>query len=81
MSEYMALYRKWRPMTFDEVVGQEQISETLKNSIKTGLMHTFSAAQEERARPPLQKYLQERSTAKIPRTEIPATNVPPAAEF
>ena len=31
----MALYRKWRPMTFDEIVGQDQISATLKNSIKT----------------------------------------------
>lgn len=42
MSEYMALYRKWRPMTFDEVVGQEQISETLKNSIKTGrIAHAY----------------------------------------
>jgi DNA polymerase III subunit gamma/tau len=28
-----ALYRKWRPTTFDEVVGQEHITATLKNSI------------------------------------------------
>lgn len=42
MSEYMALYRKWRPMTFDEIVGQEQISETLKNSVKTGrIAHAY----------------------------------------
>jgi len=38
----MALYRKWRPMTFDDVVGQDQISETLKNSIKTGrIAHAY----------------------------------------
>lgn len=42
MSEYMALYRKWRPMTFDDVVGQDQISETLKNSIRTGrIAHAY----------------------------------------
>ena len=42
MSEYMALYRKWRPLTFDDMVGQEQISETLKNSIKTGrIAHAY----------------------------------------
>ena len=32
--EYQALYRKWRPMTFDDVVGQEHICQTLKNEIK-----------------------------------------------
>lgn len=31
---HMALYRKWRPMTFDEVVEQRHIVTTLKNSIK-----------------------------------------------
>jgi DNA polymerase-3 subunit gamma/tau len=31
-----ALYRKWRPKTFDEVVGQEHITTTLKNQIATG---------------------------------------------
>ncbi len=33
---YQALYRKWRPKTFDEVVGQKHITETLKNQISTG---------------------------------------------
>ncbi|MEG2380228.1 MAG: DNA polymerase III subunit gamma/tau [Oscillospiraceae bacterium] len=34
MSEsYQALYRKWRPMTFSDTVGQEHVSTTLKNSI------------------------------------------------
>lgn len=33
---YTALYRKFRPETFDEVSGQEPIVRTLKNQIKTG---------------------------------------------
>ncbi len=31
-----ALYRKWRPSTFDEVVGQEHITRTLQNSVAAG---------------------------------------------
>lgn len=31
---YQALYRVWRPQTFDELVGQAVITETLKNAIK-----------------------------------------------
>lgn len=31
---YTALYREWRPKTFDDVVGQEHITVTLKNQIK-----------------------------------------------
>ncbi len=30
---YQALYRKWRPKTFDEVIGQSHIINTLKNEI------------------------------------------------
>lgn len=33
---YVALYRKWRPQNFDEVIGQNHISQTLKNAICTG---------------------------------------------
>lgn len=33
---YQALYRKWRPKTFDDVVGQQHVTETLKNEILTG---------------------------------------------
>ncbi|MGM9540889.1 DNA polymerase III subunit gamma/tau [Anaerovibrio sp.] len=32
----MALYRKWRPGGFDELVGQEHVSRTLSNAINTG---------------------------------------------
>ena len=39
---YQALYRKWRPQTFDEVVGQQHITQTLKNQVKTGrLSHAY----------------------------------------
>ena len=39
---YQALYRKWRPQTFDEVVGQQHITETLKNQVKSGrLSHAY----------------------------------------
>ena len=30
---YQALYRKWRPQTFSDVIGQEHIVDTLKNQI------------------------------------------------
>ena len=30
---YKALYRKWRPLTFDDVIGQTHITKTLKNEI------------------------------------------------
>ena len=33
---YKALYRKYRPQNFDEVIGQEHVTETLKNQIKSG---------------------------------------------
>lgn len=39
---YMALYRKWRPDTFDEVKGQEHVVTTLKNQIKNDRIgHAF----------------------------------------
>ena len=33
---YMALYRKWRPDNFANLVGQEHVSHTLANAIKNG---------------------------------------------
>ena len=39
---YQALYRKWRPRTFDDVVGQSHITETLKRQVSTGrLSHAY----------------------------------------
>ncbi|MCI9295054.1 MAG: DNA polymerase III subunit gamma/tau [Lawsonibacter sp.] len=39
---YQALYRKWRPRTFDDVVGQGHITGTLKRQVATGrLSHAY----------------------------------------
>ena len=39
---YQALYRKWRPQTFDEVTGQTHITETLKTQVASGrLSHAY----------------------------------------
>ncbi|HEY9857664.1 MAG TPA: DNA polymerase III subunit gamma/tau, partial [Stenomitos sp.] len=42
MSNYLALYRKWRPKNFDDLVGQEHVARTLSNAI-TGhkLAHAY----------------------------------------
>jgi len=36
---YHVLARKWRPQQFDEVVGQEHITRTLKNAVSSGRIH------------------------------------------
>ena len=33
---YQALYRKWRPRTFSDVIGQDHITETLKKQVAEG---------------------------------------------
>ena len=39
---YQALYRKWRPKTFSDVVGQEHITSTLKRQVAEGrLSHAY----------------------------------------
>ena len=39
---YQALYRKWRPRTFDDVVGQGHITDTLKRQAAAGrLSHAY----------------------------------------
>ncbi len=39
---YQALYRKWRSRTFDQVVGQEHVTQTLKRQVMTGrLSHAY----------------------------------------
>ena len=39
---YQALYRVWRPQRFDEVVGQQVITQTLKNAIITNqISHAY----------------------------------------
>lgn len=39
---YQALYRKYRPMCFSDVVGEEHITEILKNELKSGkIFHAY----------------------------------------
>ncbi len=39
---YQALYRKWRPKVFEDVVGQQHIVETIKNQISAGkIAHAY----------------------------------------
>lgn len=33
---YVSLYRKWRPQTFEEIIGQEYVTRTLSNSLRNG---------------------------------------------
>ena len=42
MEEYIVSARKYRPTTFDSVVGQKALTTTLKNAVKTGkLAHAY----------------------------------------
>ncbi len=39
---YLALYRKWRPLVFDDVIGQDHVTETLRNSVKASrISHAY----------------------------------------
>lgn len=39
---YQALYRRWRPLTFDDVVGQDHATQTIKNEVSSGNVgHAF----------------------------------------
>jgi DNA polymerase-3 subunit gamma/tau len=39
---YLVLARKWRPQTFDDIVGQEHVAQTLTNAIRSGrVAHAF----------------------------------------
>jgi DNA polymerase-3 subunit gamma/tau len=42
MSSYQVLARKWRPQTFEAVVGQDAITRTLKNALASGrIAHAY----------------------------------------
>lgn len=44
---HQAIYRKWRPMVFEDIVGQGHITQTLKNQIlndKIGHAYLFADA-------------------------------------
>ena len=39
---YQAIYRKWRPLTFEDVVGQNHITDTLRTELKTNkIAHAY----------------------------------------
>ncbi|MBN1426717.1 DNA polymerase III subunit gamma/tau [Candidatus Fermentibacteria bacterium] len=39
---YMVLARKWRPQTFGEMIGQEHVTRTLSNALRTGkISHAY----------------------------------------
>ncbi|MEJ5185768.1 MAG: DNA polymerase III subunit gamma/tau [Candidatus Geothermincolales bacterium] len=39
---YVSLYRRWRPQTFGDIVGQEYVTRTLVNSLKSGnFVHAY----------------------------------------
>ena len=49
---YTALYRKWRPVSFEDVKGQDPIVQTLKNQITSERIgHACSAEPEVQVRP------------------------------
>lgn len=33
---YRALYRVWRPQTFEDLIGQDHVTTTLKNALREG---------------------------------------------
>ena len=76
---YTAMYRRFRPTTFEEVKGQDAIVTTLKNQIRSDRigMPIYSAVQEVPVKRVLRSFLQKVSTASIPWTEAPAENAHP----
>jgi len=39
---HVSFYRKWRPQTFEDVVGQERVTRTLQNAIASGrIVHAY----------------------------------------
>ena len=58
--DYQALYRMYRPQSFDDVVGQTHVTKTLRNAISKGNnpMRTFSVDPEELGKRVSQRCLQ-----------------------
>lgn len=39
---YLALYREWRPQKFSDIIGQEHVSKTLQNAVRTNrIAHAY----------------------------------------
>lgn len=66
--EYIVSARKYRPLSFDSVVGQTALTTTLKNAVKSGKLATliFSANREVLVRPLAHVSLRKPSTARTP---------------
>ena len=48
---HQAIYRKWRPMVFEDIVGQGHITQTLKS-----VMLTYSAERAEQVKQLVQRF-------------------------
>ena len=64
---YQALYRKWRPQTFADVIGQQHITDTLRAQLQSGrLSHAYLfTGTRGPARPPVRRSSRAQSTASI----------------
>ena len=80
---YQALYRKWRPQRFDDVVGQRHITQTLKNQVASSrVSHAYLfTGTRGTGKTTVQSFWPGLLTASIRWTEIRAMNVQAAAAF
>lgn len=74
---YLALYRKYRPQTFDDVRGRDAIVRTLKNQIITNrISHSYLfCGTRGTGKTTIAKILRRLSTVRIRTTEIRAESV------
>ena len=73
---YQVFARKWRPQVFEEVIGQEHITETLKNALLSERLahaYLFSGTRGV-GKTLLLEFFQRPLIAKTGMREIPATN-------
>ena len=39
---HVSFYRKWRPQAFEEIIGQDRVTRTLQNAIRTNrVVHAY----------------------------------------
>ena len=72
------LYRKWRPRTFDEVVGQEHIVQTLCNALRGGrIVHAYLfAGPRGTGKTTCARLLAKAVNCLAPEDSVPATSAP-----
>ena len=81
---YTALYRKFRPQSFDEVKGQEHIVTTLTNQIKAeriGHAYLFCGTRGTGKNDHRQDFCERQSIVKIRWMAVPAGNAPCAGRL